>query len=75
MAGHTALAVAALANDDDMIEFLLGLGAHPDVMDFKGRTASMRAAEFGNFTCLEKLLNAGASTSLVDLDGQGQFQF
>ncbi len=33
--GITALSVAAVANDDDMIEFLLYLGAHPDVMDFK----------------------------------------
>lgn len=70
-AGNTALSVAAIANDDDMIEFLLELGAHPDVMDLKGRTAAMRAAEFGHVNCLEKLLVAGANMTLNDLEGKG----
>ncbi|XP_076442386.1 ankyrin repeat and EF-hand domain-containing protein 1-like isoform X2 [Babylonia areolata] len=69
--GNTALSVAAIANDDEMIEFLLELGAHPDVMDLKGRTAAMRAAEFGHVHCLEKLLAAGANMTLVDLEGKG----
>lgn len=63
--------MAAIANDDDMIEFLLELGAHPDVMDLKGRTAAMRAAEFGHVNCLEKLLAAGANMTLNDLEGKG----
>ncbi|XP_005093099.1 ankyrin repeat and EF-hand domain-containing protein 1 [Aplysia californica] len=69
--GLTALIVAAKANDDDMTEFLLGLGAHPDVMDLKGRTAAMWATEFGNVQCLEKLLAAGANMTLTDLEGKG----
>lgn len=69
--GQTALSVAACANDDDMIEFLLGLGAHPDVVDFKGRSAAMRAAEFGHVQCLEKLAEVGANMRLEDLEGKG----
>lgn len=70
--GLTALGVAAAANDDEMIEFLLELGAHPDVADFKGRTAAMRAAEFGHVQCLEKLTKAGADMKAVDLQGKGK---
>ena len=54
-----------------MMEFLLELGAHPDVMDLKGRTSAMRAAEYGNSLCLEKLLAAGANMKLTDLEGKG----
>ena len=70
-AGNTALCVAAVANDHDMIEYLLEMGAHPDVMDLKGRTAAMCATEYGNVKCLEKLLEAGANMDLVDLEGKG----
>ncbi|KAK3748047.1 hypothetical protein RRG08_029899 [Elysia crispata] len=69
--GLTALIVASKANDDEMVEFLLGIGAHPDVMDLKGKTAAMWAAEFGNVECLEKLLAAGANMTLTDLEGKG----
>ncbi|XP_052275632.1 ankyrin repeat and EF-hand domain-containing protein 1-like isoform X2 [Dreissena polymorpha] len=69
--GHTALSVAAKANDDDMIEFLLGLGAHPDVVDFKGRSAAMRAAEYGHVDCLAKLAEKGANMKLADREGKG----
>ncbi|KAK7490166.1 hypothetical protein BaRGS_00018511 [Batillaria attramentaria] len=69
--GNTALSIAAASNDEEMMEFLLEIGAHPDVMDLKGRTAAMRAAEFGNIGCLEKLLEAGANMTVVDLEGKG----
>lgn len=69
--GHTALSVAACANDDDMIEFLLSLGAHPDVLDFKGRSAAMRAAEYGHVDCLAKLAEKGANMKLTDREGKG----
>lgn len=69
--GRTALIVAAVSNSDDMLQFLLGLGAHPDVVDFKGRTAAMRAAEYGHIQCLEKLIDSGANMELIDLDGKG----
>lgn len=69
--GETAVNIAAIANDDEMIEFLLELGAHPDVVDFKGRSAVMRAAEYGHVQCMEKLAKAGADMKLKDLDGKG----
>ena len=69
--GETALNIAAVANNDTMIEFLLELGAHPDVVDFKGRSAVMRAAEHGHVQCLEKLAKKGADMKLKDLEGKG----
>jgi len=33
--GETPLLVAVKKNDEIMMEFLLDLGAHPDVTDFK----------------------------------------
>jgi len=69
--GHTALSVAATSNDDDMIDFLLSLGAHPDVVDFKGRSAAMRAAEYGHVDCLGKLAEKGANMKLADREGKG----
>ena len=71
--GMTALNVAASINDDEMMEFLLDMGAHPDVMDFRGRTAAMRAAEYGHVHCLEKLTKAGANMNLFDLEGKGKW--
>lgn len=67
------MTIAAGANDPDMVEFLLNIGAHPDVMDLKGRTAAMCAAELGNYECLEKLIAAGANMTLVDLQGKGLY--
>lgn len=69
--GFTALGVAAAANDDEMIKFLIGLGAHPDAVDLKGRSPSMRAAEYGHVQCLEKLVEAGAKMDIKDLEGKG----
>ena len=69
--GETTLNIAAMANDDEMIEFLLDLGAHPDVVDHKGRSAVMRAAEYGHIQCLEKLVKHGADMKLKDVDGKG----
>ena len=70
--GDAALHIAAANNDDEMIEFLLELGAHPDVVDFKGRSAMMRAAEFGHVECMEKLANRGADMKMRDLEGKGK---
>ena len=69
--GETAINIAAVANNEEIIEFLLELGAHPDVMDFKGRSAVMRAAEFGHIQCMEKLAKAGADMKLKDMEGKG----
>ncbi|CAH1792722.1 unnamed protein product [Owenia fusiformis] len=69
--GETALSVAAVQNNEDMINFLIELGAHPDVVDMKGRSPAMRAAEFGHVQCLECLTDkAHADMKLVDLEGK-----
>lgn len=70
--GETALTIAAVANNDDMIKYLLDLGADPDVSDFKRRTPVMRAAEYGNVQCLQKLAEAKANMKLKDIDGKGK---
>jgi hypothetical protein len=69
--GQTALGLAADSNDDEMLEFLLGLGANPSVYDLKGRTAAMRAAKSGNVQSLKVLAYGGADMKMVDEDGQG----
>ena len=41
-----------------MISFLLSLGASPNMVDLKGRTPAMRAAEFGHTQALTLLTEA-----------------
>jgi len=56
-----------------LVEFLLELGAHPDVADGRQRTALMRAAEFGQVQSLEKLIrnNPAPNLNLTDNEGKG----
>ena len=37
--GQTALILAALLNNEKMLKFLLDNGAHPNIVDFHGRSA------------------------------------
>lgn len=69
--GDTALNIAATRNDEAMLEFLLSLGAHPDVVDFRGRSAVMRAAEYGHTEAFDVLAKAGANMKLKDVEGKG----
>jgi ankyrin repeat protein len=71
--GETALGLAASVNHDDMVQFLLDIGAHPDVADGRRRTPVMRAAEFGHVQSLEKLVNnkPAPNLELTDIDGKG----
>ncbi|KAF6028163.1 ANKEF1 [Bugula neritina] len=69
--GDTALGIAASKNNEDLLDHILSLGAHPDVVDFKGRAAIMRAAELGNVECFERLAIAGANMKLKDVKGKG----
>ncbi|XP_071963707.1 ankyrin repeat and EF-hand domain-containing protein 1-like [Antedon mediterranea] len=69
--GDTAIHLAAKANDEDMTRFLLSLGAHPNVTDLKGRTAAMRAAEYGHIQTLDILCNATSDMKIKDIDGKG----
>ena len=55
-----------------MIQFLLNLGAHPDVIDFAGRTAVMHAAEYGHTNALQLLRDARADAKIQDLEGRGK---
>ncbi|CAF1196458.1 unnamed protein product [Rotaria sordida] len=67
--GETPLLVAVKKNDEIMMQYLLDLGANPNVTDFKGRTPLMRAAEHGFVEAVQTLLNANAKTNIRDLNG------
>lgn len=70
--GHSALHLASISNDIDMVSFLLSLGAHPDVQDKMGCTPTMRAAELGHELSMEILAKAKADMSIVDNEGKGK---
>ena len=70
--GLSALHLASVSNDIDMVSFLLGLGAHPDVQDRMGCTPSMRAAELGHELSMEILAKAKADMTKVDSEGKGK---
>ncbi|XP_007954619.1 ankyrin repeat and EF-hand domain-containing protein 1 [Orycteropus afer afer] len=69
--GHSALHLASVSNDIDMVTFLLDLGARPDVQDRMGCTPTMRAAELGHELSMEKLAKAKADMTIVDNEGKG----
>jgi ankyrin repeat protein len=69
--GETALILAASMNNDKMLQYLLDLGAHPNVVDFKGRSALMRAAEMGHVQVIEILKKANADAKIRDVEGRG----
>ncbi|XP_028612859.1 ankyrin repeat and EF-hand domain-containing protein 1 [Grammomys surdaster] len=71
MDGLSALHLASVSNDTDMVSFLLGLGAHPDVQDRMGCTPAMRAAELGHELSMEILAKAKADMTIVDNEGKG----
>ncbi|CAF1125757.1 unnamed protein product [Adineta steineri] len=68
--GMTALISAVTQNKEKMIQYLLQLGAHPDVIDFAGRTALMHAAEYGHINALHLLRDAKANPKIQDLEGK-----
>lgn len=70
--GQSALHLASVSNDTDMVSFLLSLGAHPDVKDRMGCTPAMRAAELGHEMSLEILAKAKADMTLMDNEGKGK---
>uniref|UniRef100_A0A2K6EV96 Ankyrin repeat and EF-hand domain containing 1 n=2 Tax=Propithecus coquereli TaxID=379532 RepID=A0A2K6EV96_PROCO len=69
--GLSALHLASVSNDIDMVSFLLELGAHPDVQDRMGCTPTMRAAELGHELSMEILAKAKADMTIVDNEGKG----
>jgi len=69
--GATALTVAVSSNDEEMLKFLLKLGAQPNAPDSRGRTAVMCAAELGYDSCVEVIGRARGSMTVTDNEGQG----
>ncbi|MEQ2204185.1 hypothetical protein XENOCAPTIV_009275 [Xenoophorus captivus] len=65
------LSVSVLCLLTDLVDFLLTLGAHPDVQDMLGRTPVMLAAELGNKEILSLLLQKQPDMRLVDTEGKG----
>ena len=68
--GLTALIIASETNDFETVKCLLGIGAHPDVIDFKGRTAIMVAAHFGHVDSVKELLAVDADVNIKDMEGK-----
>ena len=68
--GDTALHLAACSNNEKVISHLLELGASPNVVDLKGRTPAMRAAEYGHIQVLKLLTDTDADlTGTFDPSG------
>ncbi len=58
--GKTPLMLAAYSGHENIVRWLLGLGAHVTPQDTTGKTASDYAKEHGHTTCLRLLKNANA---------------
>ena len=69
---ETTLGLTASRNDDTLLTHLIQLGADPNVADVSGRTAAMRAAEYGHLQSMNILAEAGIDMKLVDDSGQGR---
>jgi len=69
---ETVLGLSASRNDDTLLTHLLQLGADPNIADVTGRTAAMRACEYGHLQSMNILAEAGIDMTLVDDEGQGQ---
>uniref|UniRef100_A0A3Q3WX45 Uncharacterized protein n=1 Tax=Mola mola TaxID=94237 RepID=A0A3Q3WX45_MOLML len=68
--GIGVLHVAALDNNLDLVDFLLSMGAHPDVQDKQGCTAAMVAAQLGMHTIVALLCQSHANLKLPDEEGR-----
>ncbi|XP_072552090.1 ankyrin repeat and EF-hand domain containing 1a [Salminus brasiliensis] len=69
--GKGVLHLASVANDADMVEFLIGQGARTDVQDKRGRTPVMLAAELGHVGVVALLAKNNADMKLTDVEGKG----
>ncbi|TTO79335.1 Ankyrin repeat and EF-hand domain-containing protein 1 [Bagarius yarrelli] len=69
--GIGVLHLTSISNHLDMTEFLLSLGAQPDVQDKRGRTPAMLAAELGHDAMLDLLTQNHADMKLLDEEGKG----
>lgn len=69
--GSGVLHLTSVSNNLDMAEFLLTLGAQPDVQDKRGRTPVILAAELGHDAMLNLLARSQADMKLQDTEGRG----
>ena len=68
-AGRTALLVAAMGNDWELVKRLLAAGADPKTADARGRTPLMAAAMYGEDAAFQEFLKLGADPTCADADG------
>ncbi|XP_065842116.1 ankyrin repeat and EF-hand domain-containing protein 1-like [Oscarella lobularis] len=71
--GETALHLAAKENKTDMVELLLGSRADINAADRLGRTALMKALDFGHDRTVKVLLDWKANARVQDLEGRNAF--
>ncbi|XP_067224333.1 ankyrin repeat and EF-hand domain-containing protein 1 isoform X2 [Chanodichthys erythropterus] len=69
--GLGALYQATVDHDEDLVQFLLSLKAHPDIQDKKGCTPVMLAAQLGYYKILYLLIKHHADVTLTDEEGKG----
>ncbi|XP_030577806.1 ankyrin repeat and EF-hand domain-containing protein 1 [Archocentrus centrarchus] len=69
--GIGVLHVAVSANNPDLVNFLVSLGADPNIQDKKGHTPIMLAAELGNDPIVSLLAHNRADLRLLDAEGKG----
>ncbi|XP_068432563.1 ankyrin repeat and EF-hand domain containing 1a [Clinocottus analis] len=69
--GTGVLHKAVSANNQELVSFLLSLGAHPNIQNKKGHTPAMLAAELGNYIILSLLVESNADLTLKDTEGKG----
>lgn len=70
--GLSALYQASVDQDEDLIQFLLSLKAHPDIQDKKGCTPMMLAAQLGYYKIVYLLIKHSANVTLTDEEGKGK---
>uniref|UniRef100_A0A667YUV7 Ankyrin repeat and EF-hand domain containing 1a n=1 Tax=Myripristis murdjan TaxID=586833 RepID=A0A667YUV7_9TELE len=69
--GTGVLHLAAVANNQDLVSFLLSQGAQPNIQDKRGRTPVMLAAELGHDAMLTLLAKNRANFKILDAEGKG----
>uniref|UniRef100_UPI003AAB4BB1 ankyrin repeat and EF-hand domain containing 1a n=1 Tax=Centroberyx gerrardi TaxID=166262 RepID=UPI003AAB4BB1 len=69
--GTGVLHLAAAANNQDLVSFLLSQGAQPNIQDKRGRTPVMLAAELGHDEMVALLAQNHANLRLLDAEGKG----
>ncbi|KAK1793099.1 hypothetical protein P4O66_011502 [Electrophorus voltai] len=69
--GTGTLHLASVANDLNIAQFLLSLGAYPNVQDKRGRTPVILATELGYDSMVDLLAKNHANMNVVDNEGKG----